>query len=190
MAELSLTRVANYLKSEWFLVTLGGLSILLITLAILSFSKNKINNIPPGTPWQNNIYAGQTTKKELESKLGKPIKTAEEDKTIYFYPSTDQYRPNRVEFSEDIVNVIKEQVIGDGKGGLNDYIQKYNQPETELFGPHGTFAPGHFWGKKGILVFANKFDGTIVEIWYFAPTTLNDFLQKNPSLSLEEPKNF
>lgn len=191
MAHLNLTQVANFLRSEWFLLFLGTLSITLIILATISFSKTKNVEAPPGTPWQNNIYAGKTIKEELQSKLGAPLKIEEkEGRILYFYSSTNQYRPHQVELSNDTVSLIKEQVIENEKGRLDDYIQKYGQPEAEVFGPHGIFAPGHFWGKAGLLVFANNFDGAIVEIWYFAPTTLNNFLQEHPTLSLEEPQNF
>ena len=44
---------------------------------------------------------------------------------------------------------------------------------------------------KNLAVFNFKFsDGTIVEIWYFVPTSLGNFLANNPGLKKEEPKSF
>ncbi|OGD93902.1 hypothetical protein A2697_04870 [Candidatus Curtissbacteria bacterium RIFCSPHIGHO2_01_FULL_41_44] len=192
MEKLSLTRVANILKSEWILLLLGVLSIGMFLLAIFSFSsKNKGPESPTGTPWQGNIYAGKTTKEKLESILGPPEGVeGSGEQTIYKYRSNQEFRPHRVEFTENTIALIKEQVIGNEKGTLDNYIQKYGQSEKILYGEHGTFAPGHFWGQAGILVFAGQFDKTIVEIWYFAPATLENFLRQHPGLSLEEPQNF
>lgn len=191
MEKLTLTKVASFFKSEWILLFLGVISISIFILAIVSFSQTKTPKNPPGIPWQNQIYAGTTTKEQLKSILGPPIKIEGEGGQIsYFYPSTNNLRPHKVEFLENTVGVIKEQVIGNEKGDLADYLQKLGQPEAVLFGPHGTFAPGHFWSSKGILVFANKFDSTIIEIWYFAPTNLDEFLSNNPQLQNSEPSSF
>lgn len=191
MAKLTLTQTARFLKSEWLLLILGTVSIALFIVAILSFSRGRQEPPPQGAPWQGNIYAGRATLQELESKLGPPPQTSEKDgELVYLYSSTSQYRSHQIEFSGNIISIIKEQVIAGEKGELADYLQEYGQPEAKFFGPHGSFAPGHFWGKDGLLVFAGQFDGTIVEIWYFAPTTLGDFLQQHPEFSLEEPQNF
>ncbi len=188
---ISLNKVSQTIKSEWLVVLLGLLSIIAFTAATLAFiGRNKTVVAPPGTSW-NDIFAGTTTKKGLEDKLGQPINITQNDNNIiYTYPSTNQFRPQEVDLSNDTVSLIKEQVIGDEKGKLADYIQKYSQPEAVLLGQHGFAAPGHFWGKNGLLVFANDFDGTIVEIWYFEPSQLIAFLAKHPELSKEPPKLF
>lgn len=193
MNKFTLTQIAKLVKSELILLVLGGLSLIVFTLAIFSFAKSKN---PPAitssqTPWQNNIYAGKTTKEELKSALGSPIDVKKEQgKETYLYPSTNENRLHEIEIAESTVDIIKEQIIGEEKGKLKDYIQNYGQYEAEFFGKHGTFAPGFFWGKNGILVFANKNDGIIIEIWYFTPTSIIDFLQKNPEIKKQEPQNF
>lgn len=191
MKNFTLTQLANIVKSNWFLAGALLISLTIFALFIISLNQNKTLKEPSGTAWQEDIFAGTTTKNELELKLGPPTKIEErEASTSYFYTSTDQFRPHEIKITNDIVNLIKEQVPDQDKGNLSDYIQKYGQPEVILFGPHGTFSPGHFWGQKGLLVFANKFDGTIVEIWYFKPTTLENFLSQHPDLSQQEPENF
>lgn len=191
MKNLTLTQLANTIKSNWFLAGAFLLSLGIFVLFILSLGQGKTSKEPPGTAWQKDIFAGTTTRNELESKLGAPTKIEERgDGTSYFYSSTDQFRSHEIEITNDVINLIKEQVPDQNKGELSDYIQKYGQPEAVLFGPHGTFSPGHFWGQTGLLVFANKFDGTIVEIWYFKPATLEDFLSQHPDLSQQEPAVF
>lgn len=192
----TLTQAARILKSEWLLIFLAIISISLITLTIYSFGKHKTALPEPNqkikqVAWQNNIFTGTTTKEELESKLGEPIKVTQTDQKLsYLYPSQSQYRPHEVIFEQDTAVLIKEQVIGNEKGTLNNYTQKYGLPESIIYGQHGTAAPGHYWGSRGFLVFANIYDGTIVEIWYFEPQVLSEFLAKNPDFNTEPPHRF
>lgn len=191
MEKLTLTRIANIIRSEWVLLIFGIFSIALFVLAVVTLTRPKPQEVQRGVSWKSNIVAGKTTKEELETKLGPPVKTQiAEDQLSYFYPSANQYRPHEIEFSQETISIIKEQVIGAERGTLDDYIQKYGQPEKILYGEHGTFAPGHFWGQVGLLVFAGQFDKTIVEIWYFTPTTADNLLTKNPQLSSQEPEQF
>lgn len=193
MNKFNLTQVSKLLKSEPLLIVLGTLSITIFTVSVLSFAKRgkAPPPPPPGTPWQQSIYAGQTTKNELEAKLGSPQKIEQlEDGIAYQYPTDDEFRPNKVEIKGDTVSIIKQQVLSQEGGDLNDYSQKYGTPNAKLYGKYGTIAPGHFWGDKGLLVFGNDQDSTIVEIWYFAPTTLESFLEQNPQIKTAEPHNF
>lgn len=188
----SLTQVAKIARSEALLITLGLISIILFILSVQAFSgRGKPRQTPPGVPWQNNIYAGTTTRSELESTLGKPKEIKEVDNNqVYLYPSNDEFRNHQILFSDDKITLIKEQVLGDEKGKLQDYVSKYGQPQALVYGRHGSIAPGHFWGNIGILVFANEAQGGIAEIWYFPPSTLADFLSQNPELETEEPTDF
>jgi len=191
MERITLTQVARLVKSEWILLLLGVISLSIFALTVFSFTKAKPQETPQGIVWQKKIVAGKSTTEDIKATLGTPTKTQEEQGGIsYFYPTANQYRLNEIEFRDNTVSIIKEQVIGNEKEALNDYLQKYGQPEAKLFGQHGTFALGHFWGQKGLLVFASASDGTIVEIWYFVPTSLGNFLANNPGLKKEEPKSF
>ena len=195
MPKLTLTQLANILKSEWILLVLGLASVGLVTLAIVS-SKGKVSP-PRASPspqvvaWKNNIIAGTTTVSELQQKLGQPQQIEQEEgKLTYLYPSTNKYRPHQVEISQEKVAIIKEQVIGSERGKLSDYLVKYGQPQILVYGRHGAFAPGHFWGNWGLLVFGNPNTEEIVEIWHFAPTTVSNFLSSNPEIKQGEPQNF
>lgn len=189
MKDVSLTKIARVLKNEWFLLVLALLSLTLISLTVAAYlNKSKQYR---GVMWQNNITPGETTTEDLGNKLGGPIKTAvENDKLIYFYESGNEFRPHEVEIFQDKVNIIKEQVIADEKGSLNDYLSKFGQPERILYGQHGYAAPANFWGSKGIIVFGNAESGKILEIWYFPPTTPDQFLAENSGFDLEIPQAF
>lgn len=175
MAQVNLTQVAKTIKSELVLITLVILILSLLVIALVKPFKKS-----PQVTWKEGVTAGKSTRQELESRLGKPVKIG--DDQTYFFDSGNQYRPHQVQFSQDIVEIVKEQVIGNEKGKLDGFIKRYGSPQEILYGQHGTFAPGHFWGNLGLLVFANQQDGTVVEIWYFEPIDVEGFLAKQPDL--------
>lgn len=179
MEESSLTKTANFIKAEKYLIIFAILAIFFFILFLASRFPAKT-----GSAYKDRIYPGKTTKNQVQSKLGTPEKTGGVNGAeSYLYQTTNQFRKDQVEFSGDLVSVVKEQVIANEKGKLADYFKKYGKEESILYGPHLTFAPGSFWGKSGLIVFANQNDGTIIEIWYFEPQTLEEFLAKNPNIS-------
>lgn len=188
MAKITLNQISNFIKTEWILLLLGSLSIIISIIAFVGpFGKN--GGTENQVPWQNNIYPGKTSKDQLESIAGKPLKTEEQNgKTTYLYPTKSQYRPSKVEVSGNTVSVVKEQIIGSEKGSLFDYFNKFGSPQLKLFGQYSFIAPGYLWAENGILVFGSEVDGTIFEIWYFKPTNTGEFLRSHPELSTELPK--
>ena len=188
----NLTQVARIIKSEVVLVTIGIISISVFALAIFGLlNRSKTPSTPPGTPWQDSIFPGFSTKEDVESMLGQPLNITEEnEKLIYSYSSEVPTRNHSVYISQDKVEIIKEQITSQNRKNLSEFTQKYGSFDAKVFGYHGSFAPGHFWAKEGILVFAGQFDGNVVEIWYFKPTTLNNLLISYPELKLEEGRNF
>lgn len=180
----SLTLISNLIRTRKFQIALAGFVAAIILSLVL------IEQAPKGTVW-NDLFIGRSTQKDVEDRLGKPLSSKTQDgKTIYTYPTENQYRQNQVIFFNEVTSLVKEQVISKEKGTLNDYINKYGQPDSTLFGSHGTIAPGHFWGGQGLLVFAGQHDGTIIEIWYFGSTTLERFLKEHPELSSQPKENF
>jgi len=192
MSKYTLTDIAKAVRSEWFLITSIIVAIGIVLLSFIGLNIGKKSGEQEGSiAWKNNIIAGETTKDKLIKSLGQPLKIEAADNQVsYFYDSGNKYRPHEVELSEDQVNLIKEQVVGDERGKLSYYLQKYGEPQATVYGRHGDFAPGHFWQAVGLLVFANTNDGTIVEIWYFQPQDLQNFLGRHPELKLQEDQGF
>ena len=192
MPKYTLTNIAKTVRSEWFLIASILIAIGVVVLSVIGLNISKKPTERKETiTWKNNIIAGETTKDELVKSLGQPTKIEDADnQASYFYDSTNRYRPHEVGLSEAKVNLIKEQVVGDEKGKLSDYLKKYGEPQATVYGRHGDFAPGHFWQDVGLLVFANTNDGTIVEIWYFEHQDLQNFLNHYPELKLQEDQNF
>lgn len=191
MASLTLSQVSKLVKSELTLIIIGLISALIFAFAIYSFSqKPKPQTQPQQASWQN-IYAGTTSERELTSTLGPPNKKdTANDLQTYYYPTENEYRPNTVEIKENKVSIIKEQITPNQSINLSEFSAKYGPSENTLYGHYGTIAPGYFWSRHGLLVFAGQNEGNVLEIWYFAPTTLGNFLESNSDLETEEPERF
>jgi len=185
---MSLTQIAKFLKSEGLLIFFGIIALFLVLLTVSNFSKalpEDINEINDQVAWQGNLYPGTTTQTQLIKSIGNPIESqSNQNGDILFYQTNDQFRKHEITISNGIVSTIKEQIIGNEAGDLNFYINKYGTPKI-LYGKHGTFAPAHFWEKEGLIVFANINDKTIIEIWYFQPSSLSQILVENPELQIE-----
>jgi hypothetical protein len=185
---MTLSDFSRLVRSEVVLIVLGLISILVFSVALVSFLNKEES--PRGTTW-NNIVPGSTTKEQLFSTMGQPEKSEQtQEGENYFYPSSSEFRPHEVDISDSTVKLIKEQITGIEGKKLTDFLSLFGAPEAKVYGTHGSFAPGSFWGSQGIMVFANENDGTVIEVWYFEPTTVRQFVASNPGLSLEEPKHF
>lgn len=173
--------IFSFVKSYWLFIVLAIIAFLLIGLSL--FLPEQEPQPPPtpkpqAQPW-NNIIPGKTSFDEVEAKLGDPIETKrEQTKTILLYPTESEALNHEIVISQNIVGLIKEQVINDARG-ISYYINQFGEPEAKLYGPYA--ASGYLlniFPKNGIAVLAHADQGLIFEIWYFEPTTLEDFLQK------------
>lgn len=178
----------NFNKNRWLIFAVLLLFAIATLITIMLFMKySNRQTVNRGIPWQNNIYPGFTTKQELEKTLGNPLKTESSgDNAVYFYKTSNEYRQNEIEIESDVVKQINEQVLSNDKRTLNDFWDTLGPEETKLYGAVSSFTPGYFWGKNGVMVFAGQFDHAIIEIWYFKPTTLEEFLKSHPEIRAEE----
>lgn len=190
MAKLTLNDLAKIIKSEISLVLLALLAIGLTTLVVISLiSRDKTSpQSTAGVAWQDTVVPGSTTKEELEAKLGPPKEVTEENGQLtYAYESGSEFLPHTVSFDDNKVTLVKEKIIAGEQNTLDLFRQKYGPEDTQLYEDQPTSLAGYFWGELGLLIFANKIDGTIFEIWYFPPTSYQQFLLDRPELNPERP---
>lgn len=182
MQEGKLTQIARIIKNHAILIIGATLVAIILPLSLIG----RITNIktPPygGVKWQGSIIPNQTNTEDLVKQVGNPTRV---EGNTYFYPTNNEYRQVSIELSNDTVELVKEPVIGDEKGSLQDYMREFGQPDKLLYGEHETAAPGHLWSAKGVIVFANPLSGLILEIWYFAPTDPSTFSSQHPELRSE-----
>ncbi len=182
-----------FLKKYWLFVLLAFLISVLIALKIILV----INPPPPPLPEPNHwegISPQLTTKKDLEKKLGQPLSTGQEEGfLIYYYPSQTPGWPTKVylSFQENKVELVKEYFPGPVKT-YNQFMEKLGTPDQELYGPHeGAGFLVFVFNQKGVALIANPDSGLVLEIWYFTPITLGEFLETwGKGLSLTPSKLF
>lgn len=186
MQDTALTKAAKSIKSEFAIFLLIFFSVSIGTYLVFRITKEDKPS-PQNLGYENKIFPGKTTKDQVKSKLGDPLRV-ETDGNFeeYVYPTENKFREDEIAFSGETVSVVKEQVLGQEKGTLYSYQNELGPEEAIFYSDHSQFAPGYFWGAKGIMVFGSKYDGAITEIWYFNPTSKEDFLSNNTGFSETE----
>lgn len=147
---------------------------------------------PPQSNFQN-IVPGTTTRKDLEQTLGKPTNIFQTDKEmVYQYPSSVKNWPNEISITKDNqkVKLIKNYFPDET---FQNLIQKLgNSSANPLYGPDSVNGfLTYVWPEQGLATVANNQSGIILEIWYFSPTTLEEFLKDiGKNLSTSPLENF
>lgn len=166
-------KMLSFLKKYFIFILLAFVVAALLLIKLLPKRPTSLIPTPSATPSWQGITPGKTTADELRSQLGQPQEIS--DKT-YLYPSTNQFRPNEVVLKDDRVSLIKEKIIGKEKV-FSDFTIKFGEPEAVLYGPDspaGFYL--HLFLKNGLAVLANSEGGTVLEVWYFSPTSLSEFI--------------
>lgn len=138
------------------------------------------------------ISPGKTSKEEIISKFGAPIKIdlTQNDETLY-YNSTSKTRNNQIKVEAGIVTFVKEMVSYLDSKKVSDINTSYGISTYSLFGPDSAGGNKlYVYPDKGIAYLGDpKFD-TLEEIWYFVPTSLENFKEKwAPSYSEKQKLN-
>ncbi len=107
MEESSLTKAARSIKSDLAIFLLIFLSVSIGSYLVYKITK-KPEPPPQNLAYKNNVVPGKTTRSQVESILGDPEKKEANNKTQnYTYPTENKYRQDSVEFTNDIVTLVK-----------------------------------------------------------------------------------
>ncbi len=169
------------------------LSLLVVVILVTELFARRLPQETAVNAWKN-IIPGKTTPEEVESSLGQPQQKAEiEGKMTYFYQSPIPDWPDKIQLSEDqkVVEIIKHY-FPSASENYQSFLDKYGSPDKELFGPHAQAGFSVFvFLQKGVAVIANPDSGKVMEIWYFPPKNLGEFLTLyGKDLSSTPPKQF
>lgn len=123
------------------------------------------------------ITPGVSTESDLTKLLGTPLKTTINgaEKTDE-YKSTSELRRHVAIVQGEKVVFIKEIVSAHDTTKASDIISIYGASSNTLYTkyPNSTFNL-YVYPSNGISYLGHK-DGTLLEIWYFQPTTITSFL--------------
>ncbi len=188
-----MNKIFNITKKQIFILSL------FITIFSLAFiiiqSKNKLdqnfskNNNDNGNQMSNirKIIPGKTSIDEANILLGKPLETNSDGNiTTSKYKTLNEYRSNKIISKDGLSELIVEEIINNEKTA-EDIRKVYGISPVILYEktPLSTFNL-YVYSDKGIAYLGHK-DGTILQIWYFSPTTIADFITKWGGDYLKEP---
>jgi hypothetical protein len=183
-------KIINYLLKRKFIIFL----FLLLVLGIYLFFQllKKEDTQPPISTvrqtvlnWRS-VEPGTTTREQIVNEFGEPAKTVHnEDELIFYYDSNHPNFDDQIYFDQDDnkVDLVKEVIPWDEKRKSEDIIKEYGKT-TEIFfaeGENEFSAPIYLlyvYPADGIAYVGHKDLGTLLEIWYFEPTTSEDFVNK------------
>lgn len=154
-------------------------AIVLIGLIIIFTKKGVVPQPTPTpkpafspTPW-NNLIPGKSTINEIEEVLGKPLSVSGD---IYEFKSSSVARNHQVKTENNIGVFYKEIVSVFDKKTSEEITKIYGDPRFVLYGPdapNGTYL--FIYPENGIAYLGNPSDKTLLEIWYFPPSTMEEF---------------
>jgi hypothetical protein len=120
------------------------------------------------------ITPGESTREGVLDELGSPINSPESNTLMY--ESTNPNLSNEINLTEDRVTLIKEIVSPSDNKTTEDVTTVYGESPHVLYGPDSTFGFYlYIYPDKGIAYLGHFDEPVLLEIWYFPPTTYNNF---------------
>ena len=160
-------------------------SAILISILLVLIFVNRLTREKPETPVETepvkkqanyqNLTPGTSTKDQTIEKLGNPVKE-EGNGTILKFTSSAQGKPHEVLMEENIVFLIIETVTLNDQKTVSDVKKEFGEPKDVLYGPRYTAGFNlYVYPKNGIAYVGQNESDVLLEVWYFPPTTLEDF---------------
>lgn len=189
-----MTKILNFFKKYWFLI--------LITLTIILWSVNtfliptnknsKVN--PTSTPntsvaTYKSIAPGVSQESDIQQNLGTALKIQKSGiATIFDYNSNNKYRNTQIQSENGGVVFIKEIIAFGDNRSSSEIVNVYGQAKNILYGSSLNSVFNLYVYPQNGIAYIGSADGTMTEIWYFQPTTIEDFISRwAPNYSLKPP---
>lgn len=182
----------KFFKKYWLLILIGLATVLFVVNKILE-TKQPPSIVP--TPVSTNtanyrsIFPGTSKLDEVNNLLGFPLSESKEDeKLISEYQSNNLYRNHVVIFESNIVALVKEKIISSDEKTESSITSEYGIAPYVLYSqdPSAVFNL-YVYSDNGI-AYKGANDGTLLEVWYFKPTTIDEFISKwGEEYSKEKP---
>lgn len=164
----------------FFLISLSLMSTIFVITKI--YKNSLVSHKTPTSPPSNNqaayqkIVPGVSSKNDVISLLGEPL--TEEENTIEYKSSSPNFN-HQITLDQEKVSFIKEIITLKEKKSSKDITNVYGVPKKMLFGPDA--AAGFYlfvYPENGIAYVGHPESGLLLEIWYFPPTNMEDFISK------------
>jgi hypothetical protein len=177
-------KVLFFLKHNWVII--------MVVLAIVLTVANKLikgpmpnptaspSSTPSGIADYLSIIPGKSNLDDAHKSLGSSLKQTEIDGlTIVDFASSSKYRNNQVFVQNEVVVLIKEIVTSADKKYSQDITSHFGTAPYKLYeqAPQSAFDL-YVFPDNGIAYLGGKDGKTVLEIWYFEPTTIENFLSR------------
>ena len=179
-----MTKITEFIRKRRLFIFISAIIILALSIFfVLKNEKKSTIGIPTTTPVSsdkiasfNNIIPGKTSQERINELLGFPLNTESRDgKTFLDYKTSSQYRNHKVIIKNGVVVLIKEIINKEDNRNVDIIRKEYGVAPVVLYEqkPSSIFDL-YVYPTNGI-AFLGHNDGTILEIWYFEPTTIEYF---------------
>jgi len=174
----------NMFKNRFLKIITIFLFLLSLTFIVFNIYRSSKEVVTPQNQNVSNqavdlswVLPGKTSKDEVISKLGTPIKDdlTTNNETLY-YNSTSKTRNNQIILEDESVVLVKEMISYLDSKKVSSITTSYGISTDSLFGPDSAGGNKlYIYPDKGIAYIGDpKFD-TLEEIWYFVPTSIEKF---------------
>lgn len=170
------------MRARVFLIILI-LSVIITLFIGISFGKRPgPTPTPAPTPetvkiesWQG-VKPGITSRDELLVLLGPPASQSATGETL-LYPSNNQYWQHQVSLPNNAVRFVREYLFAPADISLKNKLGAFPGSPTKLYGPDSLSGVYAFvLLDRGFGFVANEQKDRVYEVWYFAPSSLQQFL--------------
>ena len=181
-----MTKITEFIRKRRLFIFISAIIIpTLLIFFVLKNEKKPTISITTTTPVPNdktasfnNIVPGETSQERINELLGFPLNTEDKDgKTFLDYKTSNQYRNHTIVIKNGIVILIKEIVNKEDNINADIIREKYGVAPNILYEQKfsSTFDLYVYPG-NGIAYLGHQ-DGTILEVWYFQPTDIDNFIE-------------
>jgi len=172
-------KILSAIKKYWFItLVLIGIVFYIVNL----FIKSPSSNISP-TPIAKiasygSLTPGVSSQNQVNASLGKPVDTKTiNNQIVSDYKSTSQNRFHQVTFTNGVATLIKEVVTSTDSIKSDLVTSTYGVAPYLLYNENTNNAFNLYVYPASGVAYLGHTDGTVLEIWYFQPTTIDDFIK-------------
>ena len=139
--------------------------------------QTNITTLPRTGAIYSSITPGKSTKNEVEERLGSPTSVLPKGELIVSnYVTISERYPNQVIYEDQVVQFIREIINYTNNRKVEDIKKEYGEPEIKLYGTESGIGFNLYaYPQKGIAYVGNEKTGYLSEVWYFKPTTSEEF---------------
>lgn len=190
-----MNKILEIIKNKKITI-LAIFSLSLLIFVVIRFNSNKqklisVEKVDP-SPFNkiasfDEIIPGKTSIEKINELLGKPLdSTKSGDLDVFNYKSENQYRTHKVYSKDGLTELIIEEIVNENKTA-NDVRKIYGIAPEILYEKTLTSVFNLYVYPSNGIAYLGHEDGGVLEIWYFVPTTIEDFITKWGSDYSKEP---